>query len=243
MEVFSTEDLENLHSQLSLLMSRIKDRADDAGIQERFRLLPETQRLKTRVNDLYNIREYRTNKRRSGKTVPDECVEVQRCFAYIFDVLTQIEENNVTATCKMVNLDNIQDVIEVSNDQDYFKLADHFLLFTHPLAPAPISSVHLPLGNIAKYVESDIANLKSWLSDKKETKCGCKSGCATKSCHCRAKKIECTFACDCNRLICTNTPVQIEQTTDEQSSEQMEEEEEEMEDEEEEEEKEEREQT
>lgn len=85
-ELFSTEDLENLHSKLSLLMHRMADKSNNDGIQERFRLLPETQRIEQLVDNLYGTKErkHTEDKRRSGKQVPVDSAIVKKSYAYIY---------------------------------------------------------------------------------------------------------------------------------------------------------------
>lgn len=202
MEDFSTEDLENLHSQLSLLMSRMADRSDDDGIQERFRLLPEITRIESLVKDIYGAKETNPDKRRSGKTIPSNSPEVEKSYAYMFDVLTLLEEHYIGIPAQIANLSSGQ--IETVDDLQSFAVKDHLYYFPHPLSPVPISSAQLPLGNIAEYIRHDIANLKNWLTGNNFETCGCKSGCATRNCKCRASQSSCTDACKCEKALCTN---------------------------------------
>ena len=94
LETFSTEDLENMHSQLSLLMSRMSDRSDDSAIQVRWRLLLETRRIEKLVNNIYRTKEQRPDKRRSGKRIYEDSEEVERSYSYRFDIISLLEEHN-----------------------------------------------------------------------------------------------------------------------------------------------------
>ena len=203
LDLFTTEDLENLHSQLSLFMARIGDRADDDAIQERFRLLPEVKRLETLVNRVYGGKETRPNKRHSRKKVPEDCEEVKKCYSYLFDVLSQLEEHEASIISKVVNLNNTEDFAETVEKVECFQ-DDCYFFFEHHLAPTVISSAHLPMGNIAKSLKSNIFRLKSWLTGRKVTYCSCRSGCATNSCRCRKSETQCRYSCKCNHFLCIN---------------------------------------
>ena len=201
-EVFSTEDLENMHSQLSLLMSRMSDKSNDKAIQERWRLLGETRGIEQRVNNIYRTNEQRPDKRRSGKVIPKDSPEVNKAYAYIFDVLSLLEEHNSTTQEQIADLNN--GMIETIEDLECFGIQDQLYCIHHPLAPVPITSGQVPLANIAEYVRYDIANLASWVTGTQSMTCGCQSGCSTNNCRCRSSQISCGHACKCEKLMCIN---------------------------------------
>lgn len=118
-------------------------------------------------------------------------------------MLALLEEHGMTVQADLVNLANpsIKDV----DNMEGVRLHDHLYFMEHPLAPVPISSSQLPLGNITNYLAHDIANLKSWLTGGGgTTTCACQSGCSTNNCKCRSEQKHCSAACACYKMMCIN---------------------------------------